>query len=634
MQKICLIFFLLAGLNLLGQYTSTSRKAIKFFEEGRRNYQLLEYTDAENNLKKAINSDESFIEAYMVLAKLFWDLNRLDEAIDAYSKGLKINPSFYAHGYLYKGTLEHSTGRYKEARESFLKLLELERKDSKLINRASFGLKHAEFAIKAVENPVEFNPIQLGSTINSVDDEYWPSLSADEKILVFTRLVKSDINYGYQEDFYISQFVDSAWTVAKEAGWPLNTPDNEGAQSISANGKLMVYTVCNRPGVIGRCDLYFSEKIGDQWKEPANMGPIINSRAKETQPALSSDGRELFFSSNRAGGKGGLDIWLTRKNENGQWSKPVNLGDSINTTGNEISPFIHHDGKTLYFASDRHLGLGGSDIFFSKFKGNDQWSKAINLGYPINTHRNEIGLIINAKGNKAYYSSDIDTSYGRDIFYFELYEEARPQEASFMKGNVFNSFNKKPLSADFELYDLSNGELVYKSNSDPRHGDFLVCLPTNRNYMLNVSKKGYLFYSENFNFSGIHHINNPFYKDIPLRPVTVGQSVILKNIFYETDEYELKPESKYELDKLVKFLETNSKIKIEISGHTDNIGSSQYNQILSGKRAGSVVEYLVSRGIEKTRLQSKGYGPSHPIDSNDTEQGRANNRRTELTIIE
>lgn len=637
MKKLFIIVIsCIALLNLYCQepLTTKSARAAKFYEEGKEYYRLFYYKEAEETLLRAIDADEKFIEPYMVLAKLYWDRNRLEEAIETYKKGLAIDPPFYVHGFLYEASLETKLGRYSDALSNYSKVLELEQKDQKLIALAKKGIEQSNFAINAVKNPVEFKPVRLSANINSEDDEYWPSLSADESTLVYTRLLGSaDKSPNMHEDFYESVLKDSIWVLARNVGAPLNTYDNEGAQSLSANGMVMIYTVCNRRGVLGRCDLYISEKTGKNWSVPQNIGAPVNSGAKETQPGITADGRTIYFASDRGGGKGGLDIWVTHQNENGIWSIPENLGDSVNTPGNESSPFIHPDNNTLYFSSDYLLGMGGFDIFYSRRNQSGKWNKAINLGYPINTSNDEIGLIINSKGNKAYFSSDVNSETGKDIYQFELYPEARPQEVSYLKGKVFDATNKKPLRAAFELISLENEQLLYKSFSDGSTGEFLVTIPTNHKYMLNVSKEAYLFFSENFSLEGVNHIEKPFLKDVPLQPILAGQTIILKNIFFETDSYELKPESKSELNKLLSFLNKNPAIRVEISGHTDNVGSEQYNQTLSEKRAKSVVDYLINAGIASNRLIAKGYAFSKPIDTNNTELGRANNRRTELTVI-
>ena len=612
-----------------------SKKAIRLYEEGLARYNMKDYNPAANYLLEAINTDPKFQNAYLVLAEVYWEKGSYKEAAKFYGKGLEIDPAFYPRGYYNKGNLEIKSGQYNEALKSFLRYLELEPGDPKYSNLARKGIKQSKFAINAVNNPVPFRPENPGPGINSPSDEYWPSLSADQQTLVITRLVEYyDIVMGkqYQEDFYFSKYVDGKWTQAVNAGSPLNTPDNEGAQSISANGKYMVYTVCNRRGVIGRCDLYFSELVNSQWSPAKNIGPPVNTAFKETQPSISSDANVIYFSSDRPGGKGKLDIWVSKKNENGEWGIPVNLGDSVNTPEDEMSPFIHHDNNTLYFSSNGHIGMGGADLFITKRNEKGKFDNVKNLGYPINTFGDEIGLIVNAKGNTAFYASNNEGN--KDIYYFELYPEVRPVEVSYLKGQVYDARTGDRLKAAFELFNLKDGSPVSRSESEERTGEFVVCIPADNDYMLNVSRPGYLFYSDNFSLKGIFSIDKPFLKNIPLVPIISGEKVILKNIFYETDSYVLRPESTYELDKVVVFLSTNPNVSVEISGHTDNTGTAAYNEKLSENRARSVVEYLTSKGILKERLSARGYGMSEPVDTNETEEGRANNRRTELKIMD
>ena len=299
-----------------------------------------------------------------------------------------------------------------------------------------------------------------------------------------------------------------------------------------------------------------------------------------------------------------------------------------------MSPFIHSDGRTLYFSSDGLIGMGGYDIFMSKLDNNGNWSHPVNLGYPINTNRDEIGLIVNARGDKAYYSSDIDPQQGKDIFVFDMPQPTRPESVTYMKGKIFNSITSLPLKAQFELTDLNTGSIINFSYSDSITGEFLVCIPTDHNYMLNVSKQGYLFFSENFAMNGTYDADEPFLKDIPLHPLQVGLSIVLKNIFYETDSFALKRESIAELRKVVDFLQQNPNVHIEISGHTDNVGNKEYNQRLSENRARTIAEYLIDSNIESDRVRYQGYGMNMPVANNDSEENRALNRRTELKIIE
>ncbi|MBN1415168.1 MAG: PD40 domain-containing protein [Bacteroidales bacterium] len=615
---------------------SMSKKAIDYYNRGLHHYTLNDYARAADYLNKAVSEDSAFVKAWLILAQVYEDWKQSAIAIAIYRKVVSIKPDYYPYALVHLARLEYKMAQYKEARNHYKQFLELPgSKNEKHIEKAKDGIARCDFSIHAVDNPVNFKPVTLGTAINTGEDEYWPSISADEQILVITRLTEGKFIHGNkQEDFYISNWTEEGWGPLREAGYPLNSPDNEGAQTISANGRRMVFTGCNRPDGLGRCDLYLSEKMGENWSIPVNIGTPVNSNFTETQPSLSADGKTMFFASDRPGGCGAVDIWVCREGDDGKWTKPVNLGDTVNSSGNEMSPFIHPDGKTLYLASDGHIGLGGYDLFICRQDSAGRWTKPENMGYPINTNKDEFGLIVNPSGNRAYFASDIDEQNGRDIYYFDLPESVKPNYVSYMKGIVYDKETRRRLKASFELVDLKTRDLINKSQSDSITGEFLVCIPVGRNFLLNVSKNGYLFFSENFSVKGIHLFDKPFLKDIPLSPVKVGEVIILKNIFYETDSYTLKEESIVELNKLVKFLRDNPHIKIEISGHTDNVGTADYNIKLSDSRSKSVADYLTKADIAQERLVCRGYGLSLPIASNETEEGRAQNRRTEVKIIE
>ena len=639
MRKVFLILSieLLLVMLLAGQEpASKSKKAIDYYNRGLQSFTVNDYSAAAEYMQKAVREDSVFIHAWLVLAEVYEDWKQPVHAIAIFRKAIRVNPGFYPYAFVKLANLEYGQAQYAEALGHYQHFLDMPgNKNEKHIEKSHDGIARCSFSLQAVNHPVDFKPVSMGPAINTAEDEYWPSLSADEQTLVITRLVKSDFFYGIkQEDFFISNNTEDGWSPLRDAGFPLNSPENEGAQSISADGRLMVFTGCNRKDGLGRCDLYLSKREGDTWSMPGNMNAPVNTNYTETQPALSADGKTLYFASDRPGGNGGVDLWVCQQQDNGTWTKPVNLGDTVNSRGNEMSPFIHPDGRTLYLASDGHIGLGGYDMYICRQDSSGHWTKPENLGYPINTNKDEFGLIVNPSGNRAYFASDIGVNNGRDIYYFDLPEPARPDHVSFMKGVVYDRENLRKLRADFELIDLNTRNLVNKSQSDSITGEFLVCIPVNRNYLLNVSKRGYLFFSENFSMQGIFLSEKSFLKDVPLNPIRVGEIVILKNIFYETDSYALKDESVVELDKLVKFLRENPHVNIEISGHTDDIGTPDYNLILSDNRSKAVAGYLIKAAVAKERLVCRGYGLTHPVAGNETEEGRAQNRRTEIKIIE
>jgi outer membrane protein OmpA-like peptidoglycan-associated protein len=325
---------------------------------------------------------------------------------------------------------------------------------------------------------------------------------------------------------------------------------------------------------------------------------------------------------------------VTFINDSSRWSEPVPLSERINTSGDEQSVFIHPDDQTLYFSSDGHPGMGGLDIFMSKRQPDGSWGEPINLGYPINTANDENSLLVSPAGDIAYFASDRSGGKGGlDLYQFELYPAIRPEPITYMKGKVYDANTKEPIVASFELIDLATAKPVMRSVSNSGNGEFLVCLPAGKSYALNVSKDGYLFYSDNFELKNPKSVKEPFLKDVPLHPIKAGESVVLKNIFYDTDQFNLKDESKAELGKLISFMNKNPKVKIEISGHTDNVGTKTHNQTLSENRAKAVFDYLIANKIQESRMSYKGYGDSKPIASNDKEDGRAQNRRTEFMIV-
>jgi len=614
---------------------TTSNKALKVYNEGVTAFDYLEYSKAEIDFKEAIIIDKKFLEAYLMLGELMVKRKRFPEAVINYRAAIKIDSLFFKPVFFNLANAEMMTGDYSNALIHFKVYLAQPGMLEKNKINALKNAKNCEYALKAMKNPVSFDPVSIGSSINTQDDEYWPSITADGQTLMFTRQQSIDNPLAtgpVQEDFYLSYYSENSWQKAFNAGAPLNTRQNEGAQTLSSNGNYMYFTACDRPGGLGSCDLYFSAFSDGKWSEPSNLKTPVNTLFWESQPSLNADGRTLFFSSSRPGGFGGKDLWFTKMNDRNLWSDPINMGKIINTDGDEMSPFIHFDGRTLYFASDGRVGMGGFDIYMTRMNTDSTWTEPINLGYPINTYSDEMGLIIESGGQKAYFSSIRDKSNGKDIFTFSLYESVRPSPVSYLKGKVYDKETGQLLKADYELINLSTGKVTIRSSTD-RAGNFLICLPSGYNYGINVSKPGYLFYSENFMFEGQHTAVEPYIKRIILNPIKVGEKMQLSNVFYEIDSWQLKKESISELNNLANLLSDNLGLNIEIGGYTDSTGSEEYNQALSEKRALSVVNYLIDKGISFDRLKYKGYGNKSPIGDNVTAEGRILNRRTEVKII-
>jgi len=634
---LLLISFLHAPVVACQDYHTTSVKALKVYKDGVERYEFLDYQSAEFYLKQAIVIDDEFFEAYMMLGELLLKQKRYSDAANNYRRAVQIDSLAYKPVYFSLASSEFMTGEYENALIHYNNYLNQDNISEKNRQEALKNMKNCLFAIEAMKNPVPFSPVSVGDGINSGDDEYWPSITADGQTLMFTRELKSAVRAGVrgnsQEDFYISYSNGNTWQKAVNAGNPLNTAQNEGAQSLSSDGSYMFFTACERPGGMGSCDIYFSAFNDGKWSFPVNLGSPVNTSRWETQPSISADGKVLFFSSNRPGGIGGKDIWYSVSDQKGKWKEPVNLGEKINTEGDEMSPFIHFDGKTLYFSSNGLPGMGGFDIYRTRMLDDTTWTEPLNLGYPINTFNDEMGLVIESGGQKAYFSSKRDNETGKNIYSFNLPESVRPDPVAYFKGKVTDRENGKMLISDFELINLSTGKPVLKNTTD-KNGNFLVCLPSGFNYALNVSKAGYLFYSENFMFEGQHSVLKPYLMQIKLSPLKVGEKMLLANIFYETDSWELKKESLSELNKLSDFLSGNNQLIVEIGGYTDATGNNEHNLVLSEKRALSVVNFLTENGVSAERLKYKGYGNASPIGNNVTSEGRRLNRRTEVQILE
>ena len=625
------------------KYGTTNKKAIKNYEEGKSYYDIRKNDLAELSLLLAIKNDPNFAEAELLLAYVYTENNDPEKAIEHYQKSININPNLFPEAHASLGLLQIDMGKYAEAKKNLENYLTYT--DSPLMMKpyAVKALKDCDFALNAIKNPVPFEPINLGKGVNTELPEYFPALSADNKYLLFTRrLIDKSTYSGFNEDFFVSKFDGHNWMDAQPLKG-INSLNNEGAPTISPNGQFLIFTSCEDPyeaygqgrSGYGSCDLFYAYNIGGKWTNPKNLSTPVNTQHWETQPSFSSDGKTLYFIrglKTRQGIKN-QDIYFSELSEGGVWSTPQRLSEVVNTEGREESVFIHPDSKTLYFSSDGHVGMGGLDIFMTQKDENGIWSTPLNMGYPINTFNDENSLLVDAEGSFAYFASDREGGFGNlDLYKFKMPENLKPNLVTYLIGKVYDAETKEVLPARFELIDLKTGKVAIQSYADEVTGAYLVCLPVNQDYALNVSHEGYLFHSENFTLTG-GTVTQPYEKNVGMNKIKVGESVVLKNVFFETAKFDLKDQSRVELDKLTSFLEKNSKMKIELSGHTDNVGDKKMNQILSENRAKAVLDYLVKKGIKAERLTTKGYGDTLPIADNNTEEGRAENRRTEFKVV-
>ncbi len=608
-----------------------SKKAVSLFTTAQSKAEEGNISEAFSLLEQAIATDNRYVDAYLLQALLFSDRKKYNDCIAAYEKAFSID-SVYTFDYKLPYSINLAgKGEFEKALTAINSLLTSQKLHPRTKSSAEYRKRCYEFAVNYAQKNANknyvFAPQNMGDAVNSTESEYFPSLTIDGKEFVFTRRVKD-----FNEDFFYSrQNEKGGWENAKPMEGNVNTPMNEGAQNISQDGQWLVFTGCNRRDGFGSCDIYISYLTDKGWSEAINFGSKVNSDQWDSQPCLSPDKRQLYFASRRLGGYGGSDIYVCHLQSNGRWSEPENMGPAVNTAGDEQSPFIHADNQTLYFTSNGHPGYGDADLYYVRKGPNAVWSNATNLGYPINTIDQEGTLFIAADGKTTYYASDrSDSKGGLDIYSFELREDVRPYKTLWVKGQVFDNKTKQGLPSAVELIDLASKEPLSKVQTDEK-GNYLITLPVGKDYAFNVNRKGYLFYSDNF-FLSQHATDSTYEKNIPLQPIEMNAAVVLNNIFFDVNKFDLKAESQAELDKLVLLLTENPSLKIEIGGHTDNVGKPADNLTLSNNRANAVVNYLTSKGITPQRLSAKGYGETKPVADNKTDAGRALNRRTEMKV--
>lgn len=530
-----------------------SKKAMKAYEAARQSFMERDYEKADQQLRKALNAEPGFAEAWLLQGEIGMETRDMEKAMEGYEHALAADSLLFPPAALTLAGLYDKRMRYSEE----IGLIEWFQKaapgnqanDEKAVRM----LADARFRLDAVEHPVDFNPINLGASVNSADDEYVNALELAGDELLFTKRY-TEASWAYaKEGLFISKKADGQWYPSSRFSVDSTLDDHIGAAFLSYKKDELFFTICGIDRHHQGCDLYHAVKDEQDgiWGQARPLGEGVNDPAWDSQPCLSLDGKELFFASRRGGD---ADLYHCYRDENGHWSEPVSLGPVINTKGTEMAPFLHPDGKTLYFSSDTRMGMGGYDLFVSRRDESGEWSEPVNLGYPINTPGDEINFIVAADGHTALISSIREGGYGGyDIYAFQLNDdELKPEPV-----NVY----------DFMVEDLKPGTVIQ-----------------------------------------------------------------LVNIQFEFNSSELTEDSREGIDMLAAFMENHPSLYVELGGHTDNVGSDAYNQKLSESRASAVRQALMDKGIASERMTSKGYGATKPAYPNDTEEHRALNRRTEMTI--
>ncbi|MCX6252107.1 MAG: OmpA family protein [Bacteroidetes bacterium] len=622
-----------------------NKKIEKLYDEGTSAYKRGNFIEAGRIMKMVINAEPGFIDAYFVLGlSNFRKTNsNFKEAEKNFLKVLELCPGYDIHTYYYMGEICYGTERFDSTVMYLSEFLKNEEKmkSDKDYTRASEILKYSRFYLDMIHHPVPFEP-KVVSGVSSAENEYLPGLSPDNQMALFTREImippeKNTIiqTTKYKEKFMFSkQQPDGSFSDGQEMPEPFNMNDNEGGATLTVDNNTLYYTVCKytKDRSYFNCDIYYSDFVNGDWTPIKSVSDKVNLPFSwESQPSISSDGKSLYFISDRPGGYGGYDVYRSMKNSSGEWGTPINLGPNINTRQNEKSPFIHPDDKTLYFSSDGWMGMGGYDVFFSRVDSAGTWSKPVNLGYPINSPDDEVGFIVSTDGTHVYFASNkYKGKGGWDVFTFDLYKEAQPDKVLLLKGTVRTETDDEPVKARLELKNVDTKK-TSEIPLDSTTGNYVAVAPFNSDYIMTVKKEGYVY--------DAHYISRidslfrvPSKLDVKIEPIELNKSYRINDIYFDFNSYQLKDESKVVLDQLIDFLNENPLIRIEIQGHTDNIGKDAENLRLSDNRARSVYDYLIASNIKTNRLTYKGFGKTMPVADNDTEQGRAKNRRTVFVI--
>ncbi|HWB28155.1 MAG TPA: OmpA family protein [Chitinophagaceae bacterium] len=586
--------------------------------------------DAIPLLGKAIEYDPNYVDAYLSMAGVYGELKDYQKCVDYYELARAKDSAYFRYYELPYSIDLAGLGRFDSALAAVNDFLSIPKLADNSIKSGQYRKRCYEFAIDyAKKHPAanySFAPVNMGDSINSSTSEYYPSFTIDDSTFVFTRRGERG-----REDIIESKLLpDGKYSKAKLIDGSINLQPFKGAINISQDGEWLLFAG-DFPGKgDGDFDIFISYNTPNGWSEPMNMGYSINSEFWDSSPSLSPDKNTLYFSSNRPGGYGGSDLYVSHRRANGTWTPAENMGPTINTKGDEQAPFIHADNQTLYFTSNGLPGYGGSDIYVTHKTG-DTWSTPENLGYPINTIENEGSLFVASDGLTAYYASDrADTKGQLDLYTFTLQPDVRPTRTLYVQGYVTDAATGKYIPCSVELTDDSTQHPVTKLQTDET-GFYFMTLPVGKDYTFTINRKGYLFYSDVFRLKE-KAPDSTYIKNIQLQPITLNATVALKNIQFDLNSYQLKPVSLTELDKLLELMTDNPTVHVQISGYTDNIGNDADNLTLSTNRAKAVAEYLMSKGIGADRLTWKGYGAAKPIADNSTEEGRAKNRRTAFTI--
>ncbi len=638
------------------------KKALSYYEKGRdkKKYKKPERLEF---LMKALQLEPEFAEANLALGleivvRVKLENSSFAPAVPFFLRAIQACPQIHSEPYYYIGFDYYERGMNDSAVYYLKKFIDFKDEDDKKFARDYDGeILNAKGMIKDVKKVsslkkgVQFDP-KVVTGVSTARDEYLAYVSPDDKNCYFVRRLpvqSKDKVYASDKEKEVFMIATRDKTGVFDAGEPMLFPfnvgdDNQGGCSISIDNKHLYFAMMRQEGGNQpNCDIYISDSSNEEWSPIRKLSASVNHPIYwDSQPTIAADGITLYFASDRPGGYGGIDLYVTVKNlQTGEWSIPKNLGPKINTTGDEKTPFIHSDSETLYFSSTGHYGFGGYDIFYVRKNDKGEWDEPENIGSPINGATDDTGFFVSRDSKSGYFFSFDDPKIqgkgvGRyDLFMFELYKEARPQETAFIKGDVKDSEGNQVFRATVEIQNTVTKQITH-GVIDSANGSYMavVSLKKKADYLITIKKDDYAFSSKVLSTKDLVPMAEPKQVDLQVVEAKAGKSFVIDNIFYNTNSAELKSESRIVIESFARYLKVNPGIKIEIQGHTDNVGNPKDNDALSNNRAFSVKAVLEELGIDGKRISAKGFGSSKPVADNKTEDGRAKNRRTEFMILE
>lgn len=619
-MALCLTCILFCSNTLLGQ----SKQAIQNYELGLRSLE-------NNNPQKAIQyftnaaKDSQYLDPLIALFQVYHDTKKFQSAISYFNQIKKLDSTATIPFLVKQGTALASIGQYEAAANLLAHYISNNSLPSYLKDKATALNAVCQFAITQ-KNAPEITIVNMGDSINSTLSEYFPTVSIQDSLFLFMRRLNLS-----REDFYASNMSAHGFTTAMPLSDTLNFAAKKGSMSLSADLQTLYFAADYAEQGYGRYDIYKVQRTAWGWSKPKNLGQRINSDYWDSAPSIAPDGNSIYFASNRPEGFGGIDIYVAYKNEKGYWEDAINLGPSINTKGDDQTPFIHADNQSLYFSSNGHPGFGGADFYVTRKKIDGTWTTPVNLGYPINTYDNEGSIAVSSNGSTAYIASDRSDSRGElDIYKITLAENTRAHKTWYIKGQVVDATTQKTIAADLNIVDPASGYPIMEMKVDSM-GQFLLALPYFDSLGLKINSIGHDYLSRILPIDTVKAMSGKTFS-FALAPIEKVFSKTFNQVFFETNSAKLQILSGVELDALATYLKTTLNANILIEGHTDNTGTVAQNNLLSLQRANAIAQYLIQKGIADKRILTKGLGATIPIADNNTAAGRAKNRRTSFTI--